>query len=93
MNFAWNEVKNSANFEKHGIWFEDAQTVWADPHAMEFFDPDHSATEDRFIRVGYSTRSRILLVVFCERNGSETIRIISARRATAKEVKTYEEGI
>jgi len=93
MNFEWDEAKNAANFDKHGIWFEEAQTVWADPHAMEFLDPDHSATEDRFIRIGYSTRGRILLVVFCERNGSETVRIISARKATSKEVKTYEEGI
>ena len=93
MNFEWDEAKNAANFDKHGIWFEEAQTVWADPHAMEFLDPDHSATEDRFIRIGYSTRGRILRVVFCERNCSETVRIIPSRKATSKEFKTYEEGI
>ena len=93
MDFAWNEAKNRANFAKHGIWFEEAQTVWADPHAVEFFDPEHSATEDRFIRVGYSTRSRILLVAFCERSDGETVHIISARKATSKEIKTYEKGI
>lgn len=93
MKFEWNDAKNTANFSKHGIWFEEAQTVWADPHATEFVDPDHGATEDRFIRVGHSTKNRILLIVFCERNDGRTIRIISARRATPKEVKAHEEGI
>ena len=93
MNFAWNEAKNGANFAKHGIWFEEAQTVWADPLAVEFFDPEHSAKEDRFIRVGYSTRGRILLVVFCERSDGKTVHIISTRKATSKEIKTYEKGI
>ncbi len=93
MNFEWGEAKNIANFAKHGIWFEEAQTLWADPYATEFFDPGHSATEDRFIRVGHSTKNRALLVVFCERNDAKTVRIISARKATPKEVKAYEKGI
>ncbi len=49
------------------MWLEEAQTVWADPTSVEFFDPDHSEDEDRFIRIGHSTRQRLLPVVFCER--------------------------
>lgn len=93
MRFEWDDGKNTANFDKHGIWFEEAQTVWADRSATEYFDPDHSESEDRFIRVGHSTRSRVLLVVFCERNRGRTVRIISARKATSREVKAHEEGI
>ena len=93
MRFEWSDQKNRANFEKHGIWFEEGQTLWSNPDCVEFFDPEHSKNEDRFIRVGYSTNNRILLVVFCEREEGEVIRIISARKATPREVKAYEEGI
>ena len=51
MRFEWDDAKNTANFDKHGIWFEEAQTVWADGYAAEYFDPDPSESEDRFIRV------------------------------------------
>ncbi|HEY2381771.1 MAG TPA: BrnT family toxin [Terriglobia bacterium] len=60
---------------------------------MEFLDPEHSEEEDRFLRIGYSTRGRLLLIVFCERETGGVIRLISARRAAIKETKTYEEGI
>lgn len=93
MNFDWDEAKNRTNHKKHGVWFEEAQSVWADPVAVEFFDPEHSRTEDRFIRVGVSTAPRILLVVFCEYDAGGLVRIISARKATAKERKQYEEGV
>ncbi|MBZ5522554.1 MAG: BrnT family toxin [Acidobacteriia bacterium] len=93
MTFEWHEGKNSANSSKHGVWFEEAQTVWADPGSIEFHDPEHSAEEERFIRVGYSSASRILLVVFCEREQGGVIRIIGARKATPRERKQYEEGI
>jgi uncharacterized protein len=93
MRFEWDEVKNALNFEKHGVWFEEAQTIWADPQATEFYDPEHSTDEDRFIRVGHSRKERVLLVVFCEKHGGETVRIISARKATPKERNAYEEGI
>ncbi len=93
MRFEWDETKNVSNFDKHGVWFEEAQTVWADSFALEFFDPDHSRTEDRFIRIGHSAKERLLLIVFCERNDGNSVRIISARRATRKEAKDYEEGI
>ena len=87
--FEWDETKNKSNFQKHRVWFEEAQTVWADFKAEEFFDPDHSETEDRFIRFGFSTKLRVLLVVFCERS-KNSIRIISARPATSKERVQYE---
>ena len=93
MRFEWDESKNRTNYRKHRVWFEEAQTVWADPRSVEFFDPEHSETEDRFLRIGYSTVGRLLLVVFCERRAGGLIRVISARKATAKEGKTYEEGI
>lgn len=95
MRFEWDENKNRENYQKHGVWFDEAQTVWADEGSMEFFDPEHSETEDRFIRIGFSSKSRLLLVVFCEREeGDEAcIRIISARKATTEEQEQYEEGI
>jgi len=93
MRFEWDESKNRANYRKHRVWFEEAQTVWADHRSIEFFDPEHSETEDRFLRIGYSTVGRLLLIVFCERRSGELIRVISARKATVKEGKTYEEGI
>jgi uncharacterized DUF497 family protein len=91
--FDWDEDKNLANYKKHDIWFEEARTVWADSDSVEFYDPEHSDEEDRFIRVGHSTASRVLLVVFCERNDGETVRIVSARKATSHERRQYEEGI
>ena len=92
-DFEWDDDKNVRNFEKHGVWFEEAKTVWADSHASEVFDPQHSDNEDRYLRIGLSSLKKTLLVVFCERNEGKTIRIVSARRATAKERKQYEEGI
>lgn len=91
VRFAWDENKNVLNFEKHDIWFEEAQTIWADSKSPEFYDSDHSDIEDRFIRVGLSKKLNVLLVVFCERD--ENVRIISARKATKKERELYEEGI
>jgi uncharacterized protein len=93
MKFEWDENKNKINHRNHKIWFEEAQTVWADIHSSEFFDPDHSDTEDRLIRVGHTTRNRLVLVVFCERLSGTTIRIISARKATPTERNKYEKGI
>lgn len=93
MRFEWDENKNHLNFKKHGVWFEEAQTVWADPNSVEFFDPEHSSEEDRFIRIGHATSEQLLLVIFCERDSSSKIRIISARKATSKEREQYEEGI
>jgi uncharacterized DUF497 family protein len=93
MRFEWDENKNHLNHQKHDVWFEEAQTVWADGVAREFLDPEHSDDEERFIRIGHSTIPRLLLVVFCERQDGNVIRVISARKATKKEAMQYEEGI
>jgi uncharacterized DUF497 family protein len=93
MKFDWDPIKNDLNFKKHELWFEEAQTIWTDPTSKEFFDPEHSDEEDRFIRIGHSTVRRLLIVVFCEKENGKTIRIISARKATSKERKEYEKGI
>ena len=93
MRLEWDVRKSRNNHLKHDIWFEEAQTVWADEKSVEFFDPEHSETEDRFIRIGRSTATRLLLVIFCERDEGEVIRLISARKATKKEEKQYEKGI
>jgi hypothetical protein len=93
MKFSWDEEKNKQNYIKHGIWFEEAQTVWADPLSVEFLDPEHSQEEDRFLRIDQSTKERLLIIVFCERMEGKVIRIISARKTTKKEKKEYEEGV
>ncbi len=94
MKFEWDAFKNHGNYLKHSIWFEEAQTIWTDAQSIEFYDEDHSDdTEDRYLRIGTSTNSKLLLVVFCERDDGNTIRIISARKATEKERKNYESGI
>lgn len=92
MKFEWDENKSETNFSKHGIRFEEAQTVFLDSRAVEFFDDLHSTKEDRFIRIGISRKMNLLLVIFCERD-LNSIRIISARRATPNERKVYEEGV
>ena len=76
MKLSWDDVKNRKNYKKHGIWFEEAQTVWGDQGAIEFYDPEHSEIEDRYIRIGHSTLPRLLMVVFCERSDGNEIRII-----------------
>ncbi len=93
MRYEWDAVKNKRNFRKHGIWFEEAQTVWADPHSMEYFDPENSHNEDRYIRIGHSIKLNLLVVVFSEFEDQEKIRIISARIATRKESGQYETRI
>lgn len=89
MTFDWDEVKAAANAAKHGVTFEEAQTVFADPLAGIAPDPEHSAGEQREIIAGLSSVGRLLLVSFTERRGS--IRIISARNLTPSEQKLYEE--
>ncbi len=91
IKFEWDENKNKSNSKKHKIWFEEAIQVFDDKKALMFYDRDHSDYEERFILLGRSV-SNILVVIYCERH-SASIRIISARKATTKEVKKYEEGI
>ena len=92
IRFSWDERKNRLNQRKHAVSFEEAQTVFFDENALEFFDVDHSAKEDRFLMLGMSFRLRILLVCHSVRQSGEVIRIISARKATAKERRHYEQG-
>jgi len=92
LTFEWDERKSAENERKHGVSFAEAQTVFFDENAREFFDPDHSEDEDRFIMLGVSARIRALVVCYCHRRGS-TIRIISARKANHKEEKSYWEII
>jgi uncharacterized DUF497 family protein len=90
--FAWNPRKATSNLEKHGISFEEAATVFADPEALDWQDEEHSQVERRFKRLGGSAMGRILLVVYTVRssaNGQEEARIISARQASRKERKAY----
>jgi len=93
LRFDWDERKNRRNRTKHGVWFEEAQSVFDDPHARLFYDPEHSEAEDRFILLGVSSAARILVVVHCYRDSDSMVRIISARKATKKEVRFYEEAI
>ena len=93
LRFDWDERKNKSNRTKHGVWFEEAQSVFDDPHGRVFYDPEHSEEEDRFILLGVSQARRILVVVHGYREAGSLIRIISARKATKKEVRNYEERI
>ncbi|MCC6806716.1 MAG: BrnT family toxin [Deltaproteobacteria bacterium] len=91
MNVEWNEKKAESNLKKHGVSFDEAVSALQDPLAVTFEDDGHY-TEVRELTIGHSYRQRLILVVHTEREG-ETIRIISARQATKRERKQYEEGI
>ena len=93
LRFEWDETKNERNRRKHGIWFEEAQTVFDDPDARLFDDPEISVREERCLLLGFSAVGRILVVVHCYRQADSSIRIISARKATKKETGFYAEGI
>ena len=89
LRFEWDEDKNRENIKKHGVSFQEAQTVFLDENAMRFFDPDHSRDEDRFIMLGMSFKLRVLVVCHCHRKNDTVIRIISARKADKREAKDY----
>ncbi len=91
ITFEWDKAKESLNRRKHGISFEEAQTVFIDEHALLIHDPDHSEDEDRFILLGLSMRLRLLVVCHSYRKSDEVIRIISARKATKDETRQYGE--
>ena len=91
MVYEWEAQKASANRRKHGITFEDAATVFLDPLALTFGDPDHSFDEEREITIGHATGNRVVFVSHSQRGRS--VRIISARRATRIEREQYEEGV
>ena len=85
----WDASKSLDNKRKHGISFEEAQTVFLDEKALMIHDPDHSDDEDRFVLLGLSIKIRLLTVCHCYRKSDEVIRIISARKATRTEQKRY----
>lgn len=89
IKFEWDATKAAANVSKHGVSFEEAQSVFYDEFAVQFFDEEHSATEERFLMLGMSTGARLLLVCHCERDSGNVIRIISARKATKRENTFY----
>lgn len=89
LNFVWDDEKDRLNRKKHGVSFEEAKSVFFDENGVEFFDPDHSENEDRFIILGLSFRLRILVVCHCYKEKDSIIRIISARKATRKEREFY----
>ena len=90
LHFIWDDSKNKTNKKKHGVSFEEAQTIFFDESAMEFFDSEHSHDEDRFLLLGQSFSLRTLMVCHFYRGKNETIRIISARKATARERSKYQ---
>jgi uncharacterized protein len=91
MEFEWNDEKAAANLAKHGVSFEEAETVFDDPLYIDFYDPDHSFDEHRYIIIGESQQRRLLIVSYTERD-DDVVRLISAREVTRSERETYEEG-
>ncbi|WHZ14533.1 MAG: hypothetical protein OJF52_001372 [Nitrospira sp.] len=89
IRFEWDEKKNRQNIRKHGVSFEEAQSVFLDDHAIRFYDPDHSEDEERFLMLGLGFTLRILIVCHCYRERDGVIRIISARKATRQERVHY----
>jgi len=91
IKFEWNDTKALKNIEKHGVSFEEAITVFYDDFALQYFDREHSQLkEDRFLILGMSNNSRILMICHCEKESGDIIRIISARKATKNEKKSYQ---
>jgi len=92
IRFEWHPAKATSNLRKHGVSFEEAQTVFYDDFAVHFFDEESSETEARFLMLGMSCEAKLLLVCHCEREEGEVIRIISARKATSSESSFYRGG-
>ena len=89
LKFEWDAKKELSNLRKHGISFEEAKTVFFDENAKLIDDPNHSEEEERFILLGLSHSLRMILVCHCYRSDDNLIRIISARKATARESRAY----
>jgi uncharacterized DUF497 family protein len=90
MIYEWDAGKAERNLRRHGVSFEEAATVFLDPLAATFRDPDHSEDEEREITIGLTARRRMVFVSHCQRH--DRTRIISARKATRKERRQHEEG-
>lgn len=89
LRFEWDEEKNKLNKKKHGVSFEEAKTAFYDEYAVQFYDPDHSEDEDRYILLGTSFKLQTLVVCHCFRESETVIRIISARKADKDEREVY----
>ena len=90
MEFEWDEAKAESNLQKHGVEFSEAMTVFADPLSLAGYDPMHSVEEDRYLTMGTSAAGRLLVVSHTDRG--DVLRVISARSATKRERKDYEDG-
>ena len=89
IRFEWDPDKEKLNVEKHGVTFEEAESVFYDEQAIQFYDDEHSEWEDRFLMLGLSAKLKLLLVCHCFREKDSVIRIISARKATQAESRHY----
>ena len=89
LRFEWDERKAAVNVKKHGVSFDEAKSVFVDERAKLIADPDHNEDEDRFVLLGLSSVLRLLLVCHCYREEGNVIRIISARKASPNEFKSY----
>ena len=89
LRFEWDKKKERINIKKHGISFEEASSAFYDEKAIQFFDPDHSEDEDRFILLGISFKLRILVVCRCFRESETVVRLVSARKADRDEQQEY----
>jgi hypothetical protein len=90
IKFEWDKAKAASNQKKHGVSFEEAQSVFYDEFAVQFYNEASSKSEDRFLMLGFSDEARLLIVCHCERSQGAIIRIISARKATKNEAKYYQ---
>ncbi|MFO7680535.1 MAG: BrnT family toxin [Chloroflexota bacterium] len=90
LRFAWDPAKAETNLRKHDVSFAEAQTIFYDENAIEFYDDEHSEWEDRFLLLGISSRLRLLIVCHCYRADDGVIRLISARKATQQEAAHYQ---
>ena len=91
MIYEWDAKKAKANWRKHGVSFDEAASVFLDPLAVTYPDPDHSGQEVREITIGHSARQRVIFL--CHARRGDRTRLISARKVTRRELKQYEEGI
>ncbi len=89
LKFEWDVRKDKSNLKKHGVSFEEARSVFFDEYAVQFYDPDHSEDEDRFILLGNSLKLNTLVVCHCFRERETLVRIVSARKADSDEEQTY----
>lgn len=89
LRFEWDQRKEKANIAKHGVSFEEARTAFYDEDAIQFYDPDHSDEEERFILLGLSFKPQVLVVCHCVRESETVIRVISARKADKDEELEY----